>query len=500
VTAAPDAANRDRPPLDPAGSRADGTPPTGVTRAEDTPRGRFDSHVFGALTDPAALRARGVQLREATPSAAFGAHRPRADRPDPVEFVERTNAGRVDDLIALRVGRMAASPFAFLRGSAGLMAADLAGSPTSGVTAWICGDAHAANFGLYASPERRLVMDVNDFDETLVGPWEWDLKRLVTSIVVAARENGTGEDKAVRAAADCARTYRAALRELAGMAVLDAFYLTTDAKTVAHFDVEDLGEVFKRVGKKARRNTSHRVVEKFAERAEHTGWRFVPDPPVLTRVDDATAHAVLDGVEEYAERCLDDELRQLLSRYAVADIAHRVVGLGSVGRRSYVVLLHGNGEDSLVLQVKEAGPSALAPYAEPTPYAHDGERIVHGQRWMQTVSDIFLGWTTIDGRPFLVRQFRDMKGSIDPVLLKPNQLDDYARVVGAVLARAHAQSADPRILAGYCDGAAGSEHGERFDRAMAAFATAYADQAEADHAALVAAVRSGRLPALVEDD
>ncbi len=494
--AATDPADRDRPPLDPAGSRADGTPPTGVTRAGDTPRGRFDSHVFGALTDPAALRATGVELRESTPSAAFSAYRPRPDRPDPVEFVERTNAGRVDELVALRVGRMAASPFAFLRGSAGLMAADLADSPTSGVTAWICGDAHASNFGLYASPERRLVMDVNDFDETLVGPWEWDLKRLAASIVVAARETGAGADKAVRAATDCARTYRAALRELAAMPVLDAFYLTTDEKTVAHFDVDDLGEVFKRVGKKARRNTSRRVVEKFAERAEHTGWRFVEDPPILTRVDDETAHAVLDGVEDYAERCLDDELRQLLSRYAVADIAHRVVGLGSVGRRSYVMLLHGNGEDSLVLQVKEAGPSALAAYADAVPYAHDGERIVHGQRWIQTVSDIFLGWTTIGGRPYLVRQFRDMKGSIDPVLLKPGQLDDYARVVGAVLARGHAQSADPRILTGYCDGAPGSEHGERFDRAMAAFATAYADQVRDDHAALVAAVRDGRLPAI----
>jgi len=495
-----DPAERDRPPLDPAGSRADGSPPTGVTRAEETPRGRFDSRVFGSLTDPAALRAKGVELRVATPSAAFSAYAPRADRPDPVGFVERTNAGRVDDLIALRVGRMAASPFAFLRGSAGLMAADLAGSPTSGVTAWICGDAHASNFGLYASPERRLVMDVNDFDETLVGPWEWDLKRLVSSIVVATREAGGRDADAVDAAADCARTYRAALRELAALPVLDAYYLTTDRKTVEHFDVDDLGDVFKRVGKKARRNTSRRVREKFAEPAEHTGWRFVPDPPVLTRIDDATARAVLDGVEDYAQHSLDDELRQLLSRYAVADIAHRVVGLGSVGRRSYVVLLHGNGDDSLVLQVKEAGPSALAPFAEAVPYAHEGERIVHGQRWMQTVSDIFLGWTTIAGRPYLVRQFRDMKGSIDPVLLKPNQLDDYARVVGAVLARAHAQSADPRILAGYCDGERGSGHGERFDRAMAAFALAYADRTEADHAALVAAVRGGRLPALFVDD
>ena len=189
----------------------------------------------------------------------------------------------------------------------------------------------------------------------------------------------------------------------------------------------------------------------------------------------------------------------MLARYSVTDIAHRVVGLGSVGRRSFIVLLHGNGDDALVLQVKEAGTSALAPYVAPTPYAHNGERIVRGQRWMQTVSDILLGWTTVEGRPFLVRQFRDMKGSIEPALLKPNQLDDYARVVGAVLARAHAQSADPRLLSGYLDGPLGAEGGEDFDEAIATFAVAYADQTEADHDALAAAVRAGRLPAIVEE-
>ncbi|TQS44158.1 DUF2252 domain-containing protein [Cryptosporangium phraense] len=461
------------------------------------PTSRFVSHVFGTWSDPLEVHAAGVALRDKTPVTTHSRYGRAHDRPDPVEFVERTNEGRVDQLIALRVGRMVASPFAFLRGSAGLMAADLAPTPTSGITAWICGDAHASNFGLYASPERRLVMDVNDFDETVVGPWEWDLKRLAASLVVAGREAGVDEGRARAAASDAARTYRAALRELAHMPILDAFYLTTDEKTIDHFDVDQLGEVFKRIGKKARRNTSRRVVEKFAERAETDHWRFVDDPPILAHVSPETEQSVLDGLEEYASGCLDDELKQLLQRYSVADIAHRVVGLGSVGRRSFIVLLHGNGEDALVLQVKEAGPSALAPYVEATPYEHNGERIVRGQRWMQTVSDILLGWTTVDGRPFLVRQFRDMKGSIDPALLKPNQLDDYARVVGAVLARSHAQSADPRVLSGYVDGDTGD--GDDFDQAIASFAVAYADQTESDHDALAAAVRLGRLPAEIED-
>ena len=466
----------------------------------EPPHRQFTSQLFGSWIDPTEIRANGVRLREATPMTAHGQYTPRPDRPDPVAYVEMTNEGRVDDLIALRVGRMVASPFAFLRGSAGLMAADLAGAPTSGLTAWICGDAHASNFGLYASPERRLVLDVNDFDETVVGPWEWDLKRLAASLVVAGREAGVNEEQARTAAYDAARTYRAAVRELASMPILEAYYQTTDEKTVEHFDIEQLGEVFKRVGKKAKKNTSQRVVEKFARKVERHRWQFVEDPPILTHVDDQVEAAVLAGLESYAESCLDDELRSVLARYSVADVAFRVVGLGSVGRRSYVVLLHGNGEDALVLQVKEAGLSALAPYVPPTPYAHNGERIVRGQRWMQTVSDIMLGWTTVEDRPFLVRQFRDMKGSVDPVQLKPHQLDDYARVCGAVLARGHAQSVDSRALSGYLDGPLGADEGAEFDEAIGAFAVAYADQNEADHDQLLAAVKAGRLPALVLED
>ncbi len=459
---------------------------------------RLQSRVFQPWVDPSEVRVAGQQLRTRAPVEAHAHHEPADDRPDPVGEVERVNTGRLRELAALRVGRMVSSPFAYLRGSAGLMAADLTASTVTGIAAQICGDAHAANFGLYASPERRLVMDVNDFDETVQGPWEWDVKRLAASIVVAGREAGVPDEQCERAARDCVDTYRAALREMAGMPVLEAWYLTTDRNTLEHFNVGDITETFERVRKKAKKNTSRKVAAKFTQRIERDEWRFVPDPPILTSVPDGIAADVVAGLESYAGQ-LHPELRYLLSRFSVEDVASRIVGLGSVGLRNYVVLLHGNGEDALVMQVKEARDSAVAPHLPPgypVHTGHDGQRIVQGQQWMQTVSDILLGWTTIDGREFLVRQFRDMKGSIDPAALKPDELDDYARVVGAVLARAHGDSTDPRRLSGYCDGQSELD-GVAFDTALARFAMRYADQTERDHAALLAAVRSGRIPAEV---
>jgi uncharacterized protein (DUF2252 family) len=457
---------------------------------------RLNSRVFRPWLDPAEVRAAGYALRQATPVETHTHHEPAADRPDPVSEVERVNTHRLRELAAIRVGRMVSSPFAFLRGSAGLMAADLSTGPVTGVVAQICGDAHAANFGLYASPERRLVMDVNDFDETVRGPWEWDLKRLAASIVVAGREAGVPDHQCERAARDCANTYRAALREMAGMPVLDAWYLTTDHNTLEHFNIGDLTATFDRVRKKAKKNTSRKVAAKFTQRIERDEWRFVPDPPILTPVPDAVADEVVAGLEAYTEQ-LHPELQHLLSRFSVEDVAARIVGLGSVGLRNYVVLLHGNGEDALVMQVKEARDSAVAPHLPdgyPLHTGHDGQRIVHGQQWMQTVSDILLGWTTIGGREYLVRQFRDMKGCIDPAALKTDELDDYARVVGAVLARAHGDSADPRLISGYCDGLTSAD-GAEFDAAFGRFAVRYADQTERDHAALLAAVHTGRIPA-----
>ncbi|HET9657106.1 MAG TPA: DUF2252 domain-containing protein [Kineosporiaceae bacterium] len=457
------------------------------------------------------LRAQGAAARKLAPATLLAAASARVLQTGPesagpaIGIVEAANAGRIADLVPIRIGRMASSPFAFLRGAAGVMAADLAGGADSGLYGWICGDAHAANFGLYASPERRQVMDVNDFDETVIGPWHWDLLRLVTSLVCAGRESGLPEQLCADAARDCAGAYRAAIEELAAMPLLEAYYLTTDHSTLAHHDIEHLSETFDRVRKKARKNTHRRAVEKFAQQLSHEHLRFVDDPPVLTHLPAEEAERVVAGLVEFG-RSLDEEVHALLDRFTVRDVAHRIVGLGSVGNRSYVVLLEGNTDDALVLQIKQVRPSAVAPYlpagarAAGGDHDHDGRRVVRGQRWMQTVSDILLGWTTIDGQPYLVRQFRDMKGSIDPTTLKAKELDDYARVVGVVLARAHAQSLDPRVLHGYLtttDSGADDPQtaGAEFDGAFARFATAYADRTVADHQALLAAVRAGRLPA-----
>jgi uncharacterized protein (DUF2252 family) len=413
------------------------------------------------------------------------------DRPDAVTAVEESNRGRLPELTPIRVGRMAATPFAFLRGSAGLMAHDLARTPMTGIRAQICGDAHAANFGLYGDARGGLIIDLNDFDETVNGPWEWDLKRLATSLVLAGHEAGADEDRCRKAARDAAGAYRRTMRLLAGLPVLDAWNAITDEELVSHTDAHDLLGTLERVSEKARANTSGRFAAKSTEHVEGGGRRFVDAPPVLRRIPDAEAAAVAASLEEYLTTLPEDRL-PLLARYAVHDVAFRVVGTGSVGTRSYVVLLLDHRGEPLVLQVKEARPSALLPHlataGHPVPEAgHEGRRVVQGQKRMQVVSDILLGWTTVDGRPHQVRQFRNRKGSVDPAALAADQIDDYARMTGALLARAHSHSADPRLIAGYCG------KNEELDEAMATFAVAYADRTEADHAELVAAVRTGRV-------
>ncbi|KUL45816.1 hypothetical protein ADL22_11625 [Streptomyces sp. NRRL F-4489] len=481
-------------------------------------------------------KAVGRALRERLPRGEQAALRIAAGRPDAVAAVEESNAGRLPELTAIRVGRMAASPFAFLRGSAGLMAHDLAEGPVTGIGAQICGDAHAANFGLYADARGGLVIDLNDFDETVHGPWEWDVKRLATSIILAGREAGAREDDCRAAARDAAGAYRRTMRLLAKLPVTDAWNAIADEELVSHTDARDLLGTLEQVEAKARRNTSARFAAKSTERGPDGGIRFVDAPPVLRRVSDAEAAAVASSLAGYLDTLPEDRL-PLLARYAVHDVAFRIVGTGSVGLRSYVVLLLDHRGEPLVLQVKEARRSVLAPYVAkagfPAPPAqHEGRRVVLGQRRMQVVSDLLLGWTTVRediaddgirevcgedgargrseavgaaaggdhrgvrasgdpgaGLPFQVRQFRNRKGSVDPARLSGGQLDDYARMTGALLARAHAHSADPRVVAGYCG------KGEALDEAIAAFAVAYAERTEADHADLVAAIRSGRIAA-----
>ncbi|MEU6301476.1 DUF2252 domain-containing protein [Streptomyces chartreusis] len=435
----------------------------------------------------------GKELRKRVPRAEHAVFDLDASRPGAVAAVEESNLGRLTDLTPIRVGRMAATPFAFLRGSAGLMAYDLARTPMTRIRAQICGDAHAANFGLYADARGGLVIDLNDFDETLYGPWEWDLKRLATSLVLAGREAGADEDKCRKAAHDTVGSYRRTMRLLAKLPVLDAWNAIADEELVSHTDAHDLLGTLERVAEKARANTSGRFAAKSTAPTEDGGRSFVDAPPVLRRVPDEEAAAVAASLEGYVTT-LSEDRHPLLSRHAVHDVAFRVVGTGSVGTRSYVVLLLDHRGEPLVLQVKEARPSALVPHLVTAGFEapgtdHEGRRVVLGQKRMQVVSDILLGWTTVDGLPFQVRQFRNRKGSVDPAALAADQIDDYARMTGALLARAHSHSVDPRLIAGYCG------KNEELDEAIAEFAVTYADRTEADHAELVTAVRDGRIAA-----
>ncbi|MFI8531476.1 DUF2252 domain-containing protein [Streptomyces aquilus] len=446
---------------------------------------------FAAWPVQGSPKEEGKSLRGTVPRSAHAALDLDGSRPDAVGAVEESSSGRLPHLTPIRVGRMAATPFAFLRGSAGLMAYDLARTPMTRIVAQLCGDAHAANFGLYGDARGDLVMDLNDFDETVPGPWEWDLKRLAASLVLAGREAGADEDTCRQAAHGAVGAYRRTMRLLAKLPVLDAWNAIADEELVSHTDAHDLVGTLQRVSEKARANTSGRFAAKSTEPTGDGGRRFVDAAPVLRRVPDAEAAAVAGSLEEYLDTLSEDRL-PLLSRHAVHDVAFRVVGTGSVGTRSYVVLLLDHRGEPLVLQVKEARPSVLLPHLvtagfEAPAAGHEGRRVVLGQKRMQVVSDILLGWTTVEGRPFQVRQFRNRKGSVDPAALAADQIDDYGRMTGALLARAHSHSTDPRLVAGYCG------KSEELDEAIATFAVTYADRTEADHAELVAAVRAGRI-------
>lgn len=446
---------------------------------------------FGAHEEPSAVRQHGREQRKQLRRQELGAWAARGGRTDPIELINETNVDRLPSLIPLRWTRMLESPFAYLRGAAAVMAYDLADSPTSGLTAQLCGDAHVANFGLYASRERLQVLDVNDFDESLVGPWEFDVKRLATSIVVAARVAGVKE-KAYRAAASGAvRVYRQVVNGLAELPVLNAWAASLESELATDFHLDDLKPVLKAVYGKARRNTSVRAVKKMASKQPGGGWRFDTHPPELTRLPESEAAVILAGLEDYADS-LPSSRRVLLHRFQPVDVALRVGGVGSIGLRTYAVLLQGNGaDDPLVLQVKEARTPTVGRYVgTPEPDRHQGERTVAAQQLMQVASDPLLGWTRIEGRDFFVRQLRYMQGSVDATALKKNQIDDYGRLVGALLARAHCRSLDPRLLAGYLG------KGEQVDESMVDFALAYAEQTERDHAALVEAAAEGRVPTI----
>ena len=436
---------------------------------------------------------RGRALRDVVPRRSHGGWTPAPDRPDPVATLMASNDGRLPHLVPIRIGRMLVSPFTFLRGSAAVMAGDLATTPTSGSIVQACGDAHLANFGVFASPERRLVFDLNDFDETNRGPWEWDVKRLAASVVVASRENGYAEATCRDMARIVAWDYRRWMRTYAGMRALQVWYATIPIESIierverardrAHLDIT-IDE--------ARRRDHLRALGKLSTRAPGGGWLIRDRPPLLLRLpDDDPGRAVLPALYAAYLRSLTPDRRILVEKHRMLDVALKVVGVGSVGTRCYVVLFAGPAGGPLILQVKEAGASVLAPHVRACRHGHQGERVVSGQRIMQAVSDSFLGWTRspVSGTEYYVRQLHDMKYGIDIGGLRPAGMRLYAEVCAWALARAHARSGNPAEVAGYLGA------GDVFDEAIAAFAVDYADQTERDHAALAAAVRAGRLEA-----
>jgi uncharacterized protein (DUF2252 family) len=439
-------------------------------------------------------REHGRGERQKTPRGSHAGWEPAYDRPDPVDLLEAQAKNRDPDLAPLRYARMIPSPFTFLRGAAAIMANDLATTPRTGIRAQLCGDCHLSNFGAYASPERTLLFDVNDFDETLPGPWEWDVKRLAASLVVAGRENGFDDSNCRTAARSAAASYRTRMAEFSEMGELEVWYtrvsanefleVITDSKTI---------KKAKRAMRKARGRDSLQALSKLTRVVD--GRRIIEDdPPLLVRVLDEEIRERIYEILQMYKRSLLDDRRHLLDLYRFVDVARKVVGVGSVGTRDYVVLFEGRDEnDPLFLQVKEAEVSVLETHLTKSVYRNQGHRVVAGQRLMQAASDIFLGWLRGRvGRDFYVRQLRDMKGSVKIENLSPGELALYARICGWALARAHARSGDRIQIAAYLG------KSERFDNAMADFGEAYADQTERDHAALCAAVKSGRVTAAVD--
>jgi uncharacterized protein (DUF2252 family) len=440
-------------------------------------------------------RKQGKALREKLPRIAQAAWKPRSKSQDIVKLLEESDVDRIKGLLPVKYERMAVSPFTFFRGAAIIQARDLAQAPVSGITVQACGDCHLANFGGFASPERVLVFDINDFDETFPGPWEWDMKRLGASLVLAARDRSFSRSVANEAARAAAASYRERMSEFAEMKVLDAWYATVNAELVRDYfrNDKDMSARLARKQKQARSQTSEAVIPKLTE-VVNGRVKIKDSPPVIYHFDEYAknlekGHAKF--IEAYAASLLPDR-RHLFQRYHLQDTAIKVVGVGSVGTRCYLALLLAEDGDPLFLQVKEARRSVLEAPKGRSRYVHQGARVVDGQRLMQGASDIFLGWARTEQHDYYLRQFRDMKVSAEIETFRPATLIGYAKLCGWALARAHAKAGDAATIAGYL-GAAGE-----FDGALARYSEAYADQAERDYGAFRAAIKSGRLSTDVE--
>jgi len=468
-------------------------------------RYQLDAEV-GRLT-PAERVARGKAARAEVPRDSHAVFDPPQDRPDPLALLEEQARSRVPELVPVRWGRMMVSPFTYYRGAALPMASDLATTPVSGLAVQACGDAHLSNFGIFGSAERRLMFDVNDFDETLPGPWEWDVKRLAASLEVAARDNGFPGKQRREIVTAAVTRYRQAMRQFAAMTNLDVWYAHVDINELrAEFDSQLRARQRKAVDKglaKARTRDSMEQLAKLTRMVDGRP-RIVSDPPVLVPVDEMipTKKERLSFQEEITgliakyQRTLETDRRYLLQQYEFCDMARKVVGVGSVGTRCWIILMLGRDDsDPLFLQVKEAEASVLSRFVGASKYANQGQRVVAGQRLMQASGDIFLGWQRIEAgldghtRDFYVRQLRDWKFSVEIAALRPEGLRMYAALCGWTLARAHARSGDRIAIAAYLGGS------DAFDRAIAQFAHLYADQNERDYQSLIDAVKSGRITA-----
>jgi uncharacterized protein (DUF2252 family) len=439
---------------------------------------------------PQERREQGRALRTDLPRSRQAQWEPPPARRDPIVVLQEQEAGRIAELLPIRHRRMMDSPLAFFRGAAAVMAEDLADTPVAGLRVQACGDAHLLNFGIFATPERRLAFDVNDFDETLPAPFEWDVKRLAASVLLAGRARGFSVERCEEAGRAAAQSYRTQIDACSEMTYLDVWYAGMDvAELLAVMRKAEARRLEAGVLSKARRATSLGALDKLTRVVD--GQRRIADaPPLIEHLPSPARGAQAPDVVRRYRSSLPDDRRVLLDRYRVVDWARKVVGVGSVGTDDAIVLTIGDTDkDPLFLQVKEAQASVLERFAGRSRYRSHGQRVVWGQRVMQAASDIFLGWTRLEGRDYYVRQLRDMKGSIAIEKLSPGELADYARACGAALGRAHARSGDAVSIAGYLGG------GDNFDRAIGAFAAAYADQTERDHALLIRAARSGRIEA-----
>jgi len=431
----------------------------------------------------------GRSLRRRVPRKWLGQWKAPTNRPDPIAQIRHSDKGRLESLIPIRVGRMAASPYGFLRGAAVVMAEDVAHLPATGIMLVACGDAHLGNFGFYASPEQDLVIDLNDFDEAHPGAWEWDLRRLVASIWVAGRQNGCRESQCESSVASCVAAYRQVMRFLADVPLLSRSYRRVDVDRLREtVRSKSLRNAITRAAKRSRHHTCGRELPRYTTQR---GRRIVSEPPLITRVPKAAAAHVAVGLNAYLTT-LAPHWRRALANYTLVDIAHKVVGVGSVGLRAYIALLQGGtANDVMFLQLKQARRSVLAPYVHgPSAWhAHQGQRVVEYEQALQTISDPLLGWTTIEGLQYYVRQFRNMKGGVPLNAMDAAALSDYAAVVGHLLGKGHARTGRASAIAGYVGGS------DQLDQALCRFARAYADQTEADHKLLLKAVARGVLPA-----